>query len=260
MMPRDIVTNMACTYFTADNPETPSNSSCYVVQELMTLYLRESSALTSTLQSYSEALKMILDAMNKDDPSPFFEESGDQYSVHDIKGVRYLKGTPDEGGIVLIDNSSNQDSDSTGKDVDGAEDTANNATDACSAKSLSTLGVFLVAIGEVAIIGTVVTATLLLNKRKWKRGEDSKYAEFFDDGNDLEMKHDLWDVTTEMDAFLMRDGTTPISKRSRQLDWEDGEEEEDSVFLDLDVQGSVTNKDHDPTFVHTPMVTLAVSP
>ena len=73
---------------------------------------------------------MILDAMNKDDPSPFVEESGEEYSVDGVKGVRYLKGTPDEGGIVLIDNSGNQDSDGTGEDVDGAEETANNATDA----------------------------------------------------------------------------------------------------------------------------------
>lgn len=255
-MPQDIVTEMACTYFTPDSNETPSNSSCYVIQGLMTLYLREDSALTSALQSSSEALKTILDAMNKDDPSPFLENSGDGLlSVNGVKGVRYIKGTPDEGGIVLIDNSGNQDSDEDGDDVDGAKEEGEelNSNEARSAgESLSTLGISLVAIGAAAVIGTLVAATVLLNKRKRSaRGIDSKYAEFSDDENDLDMKHHSLDATTDMDASSMRDGSTPMSKRSRQMDWEGDGAEEDSVFSGLDNDMKDVNNPN-PTFVHTP--------
>ncbi len=252
-MPRDIVTEMACTYFTANNAKTPSNSSCYVIQGLMTLYLREDSALTSTLQSSSEALKYILDAMNMDDPSPFLEGSGDDgFSVSGVKGVRYIKGTPDEGGIVLIDNNGNEAIDEEGDDVDGAEEEDINSNEARSAgESLSTLGISLVAIGAAAVIGTIVAATVILKKRKrTATGTDSRYAEFFDDGNDLDMKHQSLDATTDMDASSMRDGSTPTSKRSRQLDWEADGAEEDSVFSGLD--NVVAQDDNDPTFVHTP--------
>jgi len=245
-MPEDIVTEMACTYFTPNNSVMPSNSSCYVIQGLMTLYLREDSAQTSTLQSSSEALKTILDAMNKDDPSPFLEDSGDYHAVSGVVGVSYIKGMPDEGGVVLIDNSGNPDADEEEDDVDGAVEESSNSKEAGASESLSTLGISLVAIGAAAVIGTVVAATVLLNKKKRKRGTDSKYAEFYDDGNDMDLKHESLDATTDMDASSMRDGSTPVSKRSRQMDWEGAEE--DSVFSGLEnMQG-----DYDPTFVRSP--------
>lgn len=245
VMPEDIVTEMACTYFTPDNSAMPSNSSCYVIQGLMTLYLREDSAQTSTLQSSSEALKTILDAMNKEDPSPFLEDSGDYYAVSGVMGVRYIKGTPDEGGVVLIDNSGNPDAEEAEDDVDGAQEESLNSKEAGASESLSTLGISLVAIGAAAVIGTVVAATLLLNKKKRKRETDSKYAEFYDDGNDMDLKHESLDATTDMDASSMRDGSTPVSKRSRQMDWEGAEE--DSVFSGLENM----QDDNDPTFVRT---------
>ena len=201
---------------------------------------------------------MCIRDRNKDDPSPFLEGSSgdDGFSVSGVKGVRYIKGTPDEGGIVLIDNSGgNQDIDEEGDDVDGAEEEDINSNEARSAgESLSTIGIALVAIGAAAVIGTLVAAaTVRLRKRKrTMTGIDSRYAEFFDDGNDLDVKHhqSSLDVTTDVDASSMKNGSTPMSKRSRQLDWEaDGVDEEDSVFSGLDK----VQDEYDPTFfVHTP--------
>ena len=108
-MPLDVVTNEVCTYYTTDNPDTPTDSRCYVVQGLMTLYLRENTALTSASESSGRALKLLQTAMNKDTPSPFLGDAGD-IGAYGVLGVRYMSGTIDDessrvlGGAVLINN------------------------------------------------------------------------------------------------------------------------------------------------------------
>ena len=73
----DVVTNEACTYYSADNPDTPTDSRYYVVQGHMTLYLRENTALSSTSESSGRALKLLQTAINKDTPSSFLGDAGD---------------------------------------------------------------------------------------------------------------------------------------------------------------------------------------
>ena len=105
----DVVTNEACTYYSADNPDTPTDSRYYVVQGHMTLYLRENTALSSASESSGRALKLLQTAMNKDTPSPFLGDAGD-LGAYGVLGVRYTSGTIDDegsrvqGGAVLINN------------------------------------------------------------------------------------------------------------------------------------------------------------
>jgi len=254
--PPDIVTQKTCTYYTADNPTTPSNSDCYVIQGLMTLYLRENTALSSTSQSSSKALKALLTAMNKDDPSPFLEDSGDdEFSVSGVKGVRYIRGTPDEGGMMLIDNSGNQGvgnvdgSSGGGGGIDGAKDATEDGNDDSSIDVLSPVGITLIAVGALGIIAVAFVAAR--NVRKRKLPEISPYAEFYDDENDLDMKHRIdggvggGDAMTDVDAASLNG--TPLSKKHSRTEFYG---DDDSIFLGLNTPGGETSE-NDPTFVHT---------
>mmetsp|Transcript_18401 Transcript_18401/g.39792 ORF Transcript_18401/g.39792 Transcript_18401/m.39792 type:complete len:782 (-) Transcript_18401:73-2418(-) len=236
-MPQDIITQKTCTYYTGDNPETPTNSNCHVIQGFMTLYLRENSVLSSTLTSSSRALKALLTAMNRDDPSPFVEFSGDEeFSVSGVKGVRYIKGTPDEGGILLIDNSGNGGV-GTGDGVGSAKGGNNDATS--DTDTLSPVGIALIAIGAAGILAVALVAAR--NKRKQS---DSPYAEFYDDENDMDLKHHGLDAMTDVDASSLDDGA-PSPRKSRQAWYE----EEDSIFSGLDAPRA--ESENDPKFVHT---------
>ena len=258
--PPDIVTQKTCTYYTADNPNTPSNSDCYVIQGLMTLYLRENTALSSTSQSSSKALKALLTAMNKDDPSPFLEDSGDdEFSVSGVKGVRYIRGTPDEGGMMLIDNSGNQgvgnvDEDYDGSSgggggIDGAKDATEDGNDDSSIEVLSPVGITLIAVGALGIIAVALVAAR--NVRKQKLPEISPYAEFYDDENDLDMKYRIdgdvggGDAMTDVDTDSSNG--TPLSKKHSMTEFY---ADDDSIFLGLNTPGGETSE-NDPTFVHT---------
>ncbi|KAL7540502.1 hypothetical protein ACHAXR_010169 [Thalassiosira sp. AJA248-18] len=249
--PPDIVlTQRTCSYYTADNPETPTNTNCYVIQGLMTLYLRENTALSSTSESSSKALKTLLEAMNNDDPSPFVDYSGNgDYSTDGVKAVRYMKGTPDEGGMVLIDNSGNQ-----GVGNGGAAGATTANTDGDDG-NLSPVGIALIALGAVGIILVALVAARSTRKRKNQRGPDNAYAEFYDDENDLDMKHHGYgaDAMTDVDATSLNGTPSPKKKRAYYPD------EDDSIFAGLGATtpgGTNYNEEEEddddgPTFVHT---------
>jgi len=275
--PRDIVTQKTCTYYTATNPTTPPGTTCHVVQGLMTLYLREDSAASSTMQSSSRALRTLLNAMNRDDPSPFVEQfngdnssndAGDDesYRVRGVRAVHFVKGTPDEGGVLLIDNSGGSNvGDKDG--IDGA--TAGAANDGSSSSSswdpLSPVGMSLIAIGAAGILGVALVAALGARKRRKRdsaRYLEGTYAEFYDDESDLDMKHHgLYggDGMTDVDAASLNNtamlSPSPNNGRRRDVYGEEEGGEVDSIFSGLDqtpgTPGTPGDESKDPTFVHT---------
>lgn len=248
--PKDIVlTQQTCTYYTTDNSETPSNSNCYVIQGFMTLYLRENYPQSSTLQSSQLALRTLLNSMNTDDPSPFLEDSGDEdVSVDGVVGVRYIKGTPDAGGIKLIDNKGGS---GVNGNVDGlaegGDDTSSGMLD-----PLSPVGITLIVLGSVGIIAVALVAARSVRKRKQPKAGSSEYAEFYDDDDDdLDMKHRGWygeeaEAETDRDAASLNASPSP-KKKSRQFHYG---EDEDSIFSGLDQTSPGTNVS-EPAFVHT---------
>jgi len=258
--PSDIVTQKTCTYYTSDNPATPPNSDCYVIQGLMTLYLREYTALSSTSESSSKALKTLLRAMNKVDPSPFLEYSEGRFGVAGVRGVRYVRGTPDDGGLVLIDNSGN---DGVEGGVVGAienRDEIARVDAGADADALSPVGISLIAIGAVGVALVAVRVA----RGKGRRGSSppatasSPYAEFHDDGDDLDEKYHGRgdDARTDVDAYSLNYGS-PRTPRIRGEEDED-EHEDDSIFTGLgntppraSPRASPPSVHGSPRFVHT---------
>ena len=245
--PKDIIlTKKTCSYYTADNTDTPSNSKCYVIKSLSKLYLREDNAQSSPLHSSQQALRILLDAMNSPSPSPFLESSGDgDYSVEGVKEVRYIMGTPDEGGVLLIDNSGGSGL-NNGEGIDGAQEADTNSDKDGSLDPLSPVGITLIVLGCVGILAIALVAGRNICKRKDNGQKKSlQYAEFYDDENDLDIKHHGLD---DDDKFTDRDASslygTPSPKRSRR-----DHREDDSIFSGLESPGNETNLD--PAFIHT---------
>ena len=173
--PQDIITRNACTYYTADSDVMPLNTNCYVIQGFMTLYLRDRSAFTSNVESSSKALKTLLTAFNVDDPSPFLEGQGN-YGVQGLRGIRYIRGTPDQGSPI-IDNTG--DGGGSPPTLTGQAKTEE-AIDVPDEDSLSPIGISLVFVGGIIVVALALTATL-----KRTRSRKRPYAEFYDD-DDLE--------------------------------------------------------------------------
>lgn len=246
--PQDIIlTKKTCSYYTADNTDTPSNSKCYVIKSLSKLYLREDNAQSSPLHSSQQALRILLDAMNSPSPSPFLESSGDrEYSVEGVKGVRYIMGTPDEGGVLLIDNSGGSGL-NNGEGIDGAQEADTKSDGDGSLDPLSPVGITLIVLGCVGILAIALVAGRNIRKRKDNGQKKSlQYAEFYDDENDLDMKHH--GLEDDDDKFTDRDASslhgTPSPKRSRR-----DHREDDSIFSGLESPGNETTLD--PAFIHT---------
>mmetsp|Transcript_18801 Transcript_18801/g.33764 ORF Transcript_18801/g.33764 Transcript_18801/m.33764 type:complete len:641 (+) Transcript_18801:422-2344(+) len=274
--PPDIVTQRTCTYYTSDNPATPPNSYCYVVQGLMTLYLRENSSLSSTSESSTKALKALLTAMNEEDPSPF-AEGGDRFGVAGIKGLRYVQGTPDEGGMNLIDNSGGDGmSEVTGNvpDTSGIAQALESQNSDSDVDDLSPVGIILIALGSVGIIGVALVAARSVRRQRKDPMEIEQYAEFSDgEDDDLDeiMKDGDTDARTDVDTSSLR-GTPSPPKERRHMEYYDNEEEE-SIFAGLETVTSAetpievpmrggpgpsgftpnsnATSNYDPQFVHT---------
>jgi len=247
--PQDIIlTKKTCSYYTADNTDTPSNTKCYVIKSLSKLYLREDNAQSSPYHSSQQALRILLDAMNSPSPSPFLESSGDrEYSVEGVKGVRYIMGTPDEGGVLLIDNSGGSGL-NNGDGIDGAQEADTNSDGDGSLDPLSPVGITLIVLGCVGILAIALVAGRNIRKRKDNGQKKSlQYAEFYDDENDLDMKHH--GLEDDDDKFTDRDASslhgTPSPKRSRR-----DHREDDSIFSGLESPGNETTT-LDPAFIHT---------
>jgi len=245
--PQDIIlTKKTCSYYTADNADTPSNSKCYVIKSLSKLYLREDNAQSSPFHSSQQALRILLGAMNSPSPSPFLESSGDDdYSVEGVKGVRYIMGTPDEGGVLLIDNSGGSDL-NNGEGIDGAQEADTNSDGDGSLDPLSPVGITLIVLGCVGILALVAGRNIRKRKDNGQK-KSLQYAEFYDDENDLDMKHH--GLEEDDDKFTDRDASslhgTPSPKRSRRGD----HREDDSIFSGLESPGNETTLD--PAFIHT---------
>ena len=243
--PQDIITERACEYYTQSNPETPSNSNCYFIQGLMTLYLREDNPKSSTFESSSKALKTLLTAMNVDDPCPFVEDSGDdELSVVGVKGARYISGTPDQGGLTLIDNSGGNYDDSGASGVNEGDqgDTSSNEN-----VIISPVGITFIVLGILGVIAVALVAARTAKKRK-ESPSISPYAEFFDDENDLDMKHHGLDGMTDVDSSSLNDSPEKSGNDRGAFNYEGTED--DSIFSGLqDTPGKANG--NDPTFVHT---------
>jgi hypothetical protein len=158
----EVVPNAKCEELST----TTKNSTCYVVNSKMTLYLRENDAATSIYQSTSGALKVIQTAMNDMIPSPFIEESDDtELSIMGVQSVRYIRGMPDEGMDYVTAGNGNI----IDEDLD-----VNAITKAASELGpLSTAGIALIAIGSVAMLGILigVLVTAISKKRKKQKAE-----------------------------------------------------------------------------------------
>jgi hypothetical protein len=83
--------------------------------------------------------------MNKADPSPFLEYSDGTFGVANVWGVKYVRGTPDDGGLILIDNSGNNGVE--GGVVSAIENRYEIGGDDAGADALSPVGISLIAIG-----------------------------------------------------------------------------------------------------------------
>ncbi|KAL7550784.1 hypothetical protein ACHAWF_014003 [Thalassiosira exigua] len=232
-MPQDVVTEMACAHFRPGSPDRPPDSDCYVVRGLMMLYLREDTALSSASESSGRALKTIMLAMNVADPCPFVDRGfGDgAYEVDGVRAVRYVKGTPDDGNVKWIDGSGG---DYVGSGASGVKE-GDGADDGEPATKISPLGIALTAAGGAALIALLFLGVRGLRKRKrgGRRFEESRYAEFYDDENDLDRKHrgDKADATV-MDASSL--GGTPSPRKAPRIPYDDDEEEDESIFAGLD--------------------------
>ena len=245
--PPDIVTKKTCSYFTLDNPETPPDSDCYVIQGLMTLYLRENTALSSTSESSSKALRTLMKAMNTATQSPFVDHSdgGDEdetrFRTEGVRAVRFIEGTPDDGGLLLIDNNGNQGVGDNGAAGIKAENDTGDDT------PLSPVGIGLIAAGIVGIIAVALVAARNARKRKKQdRGTIEAYAEFYDDENDMDMKHHGGaDGMTDIDAASLN-GTPSPKKKSRY-----NYPEEDSIFAGLEGAPATPGAGDGPMFVHS---------
>jgi hypothetical protein len=158
----EVVPNAKCEELST----TTKNSTCYVVNSKMTLYLRENDAATSIYQSTSGALKVIQTAMNDMIPSPFVEESDDtELSIMGVQSIRYIRGMPDEGMDYVTAGNENI----IDEDLD-----VNAITKAASELGpLSTAGIALIAIGSVAMLGILigVLVTAISKKRKKQKAE-----------------------------------------------------------------------------------------
>mmetsp|Transcript_5216 Transcript_5216/g.10182 ORF Transcript_5216/g.10182 Transcript_5216/m.10182 type:complete len:897 (-) Transcript_5216:384-3074(-) len=209
--PDDIVTQNTCTYFTTD--VAPPDTTCHVVNAFLTLYLRENHAATSHLQSSTDALRAILTAMNVDSPSPFVEGQG-RYAVEGVKGVRYIKGTPDEGQDKIDNTGNGGGSPGLTTGVVGAIESEEVESDG---DGLSTIGIALISVGSVLLVGMALVAT-----RKRKRVQERSYAEFYDDeGNDLDIDKDELNGsdTTSNSSF---DGNSPSPSKKAYVYNEEG--------------------------------------
>jgi len=286
--PPDVVTDAPCTQFTSANENTPPNTNCYVVRGLMTLYLREDSVLSSASESSEKALKALMTSMNEQTPSPFLpQEEGnndnERLGVVGLEGVAYLRGTPDDGGLdaVGFDDGATT-ADVPRGNIDGAKSNLaanDNGNDGDNADdSLSAVGIAFIALGAVGVVALALVAARAAVRKREAEPTVLPYAEFYDDENDLDMKHhhggEYSGEDTDVDAASL--GGTPYStKKSRRAyerndhdDEEDGEgREDDSIFSGLNSLHPKTTRstrnaattttspggrsDTDPTYVHT---------
>jgi len=191
----------SCSYFTGSN--RIADTDCHVIKGGMTIYYVHGSASSSDVEKFlerttSNALKRIRKTMNRKDPSPLVEGSEGEYSVDDLMGVRFIRGTTYNGEDIVGDNEEDGSSDGDyglGANVVGIQDGGGEST-AKSSKMTSVGGALLLAAGLVALL----TLALMLVVRKRKRSSVEKYNTFDeDDANDLE---DVYD--TDMDAQSLK--------------------------------------------------------
>ena len=172
-----IVPDAVCEYYTLDNP-APEGTTCHVVRGMMTLYLRESDPASSALQSSSGALKAIRDAMNGDvSPGPFSGGGGGPYAVDGVMAVRYVRGSPDEGldaGGFGGDFGDGSAAGGGGSNANGAAAEVDAAASASSQSPISAGGIWMIAIGAIAMFGVLLVGVVVAVRRKRGdgRGDD----------------------------------------------------------------------------------------
>jgi hypothetical protein len=183
--PQDSVTGNACTYFTTQDGNLPSDADCHVIHGLMTLYFNEE----PTEESSRMAQQALEASFNEDDPSPFLASSGSNYGVKDVEAVRYMY----EGAPVVEPLAPD-------KAIEG------NYED----KSLSSGwigGISMIAIGAVAILAL---ALVFLRKRQRDIQQES-YSMFDED----ELKNEEDDSQNET-----KDWTVMIDDETIGKDWD----------------------------------------
>lgn len=183
--PQDSITGNACTYFTAQDGNLPSDADCHVIHGLMTLYFSEE----PTEESSRMAQQALEASFNEDDPSPFLASSGSNYGVKDVEAVRYMY----EGAPVVEPLAPD-------KAIEG------NYED----KSLSSGwigGISMIAIGAVAILAL---ALVFLRKRQRDIQQES-YSMFDED----ELKNEEDDSQNET-----KDWTVMIDDETIGKDWD----------------------------------------
>lgn len=227
---KDEVQAEECRYFA--NGNAIEGTSCYVVAGSMTLYLSEEDssepwrrntrelALADNIETSSEsALVLIKEAMNKDEP-PFLEQTGGQYSVTGLMGVRFINGATNGGEDIEGGDGIDYD-DTEEKSVAGVKSSSENQSNS----NLTAVGGALLAVGIAAIL---LMALVVVRKR---RSRADQYNEFEDDEGDFD------DKGTDMDTASMSSSPPPNRKRAYVIGEGDA-----SV---------ATGATHNTTFLHT---------
>lgn len=220
-----VVEDGACKYFLSGDGQDEvmrSGMYCLVVKGYMTLYLREDTASSSTLESSTEALKALALAMNGpdgQDMSPFIaRNAGSGYSVAGVRGIRYVSGTPDEGAGGSVSKGFNGGGGLNGDPAVGlATGGGGDGADETRTSPLSTVGITLIAIGGLAAIALAFLVALRVNRRREAGMRATMYAEFDDGGLDLK-RHD--DDETDVDSGSGGSG--------------EGYDDDDTIFAGLD--------------------------
>ena len=131
--------------------EIPSDD-CFVASGGMTLIMNNGTSTEDAEASTLDALKIIHEAMNVQNPSPFV--AGEKYGVVNVKGVGFLEGTTaygasmDKEGVVTTDS------------VPTIDEIKSESTTAQSNSRLSTGGIVALSLCLLALVLALVLLTL----------------------------------------------------------------------------------------------------
>lgn len=184
--------------------EIPSDD-CFVASGSMTLIMNNETSTEDAEGSTLDALKIIHEAMNVQNPSPFV--AGEKYGVTNVKGVGFLEGTAADGSTIDKEGAVTTDRATT------IDEIKLEATTAQSSSRLSTGGIVALSLCLLALLA----ALLLLTLRK-----RSTFKE-------LQNEEELGDSDSDVfDDVSMDDDTMSLQSPTKKRAYIVGEE--DSVY------------------------------
>ena len=174
--------------------EIPSDD-CFVASGGMTLIMNNGTSTEDAEASTLDALKIIHEAMNVQNPSPFV--AGEKYGVANVKGVGFLEGTTAYGASIDKEGAVTTDSGTT------IDEIKSESTTAQSNSRMSTGGIVALSLCLLAL----VLALVLLNLRK-----SSTFKELQNEEEASESDSDVFDdVSMDDDTMSLQ---SPRKKRA----------------------------------------------